>query len=130
MKPRKTFIDAIQAPDFGSFVSACGKRASRKNGNANARLKASIPIAGYIQSPDAAEISNVPTSGTVQVNVVSVNVKPIRIGPIKPAAFDFDAALLVRDDGIRISKTPNKFSASTTKSIARPRLTNGLFASC
>jgi len=41
-----TFTEFNQAPDFGILAKYCGKSAKKKNGNANAALKTTMPIMG------------------------------------------------------------------------------------
>src|SRR5687768_192480 len=83
-KPMKALTVTSQEPDFGILARYEGNSASRKNGEAKAVLKASMPTIGQTRSPCVAEASNPPTKPNVQVKEVSVKVSPIKSGPTNP----------------------------------------------
>ena len=74
-----------QPPDCGNLDKQCGNKANKKNGEAKAKLKISIPIIGQNQSPCEATTKTVPINATVQVNEVNVNVKAINNIPAYPS---------------------------------------------
>src|SRR5262245_61297505 len=80
-KPITTCSEFIQPPDFGNRDNTCGTKARTKNGTANTVENASMPARGQRQFPCDVMTSKVPTKGAVQVNEVSVNVKPISNAP-------------------------------------------------
>src|SRR5215469_6328610 len=80
-KPMMTLTEIIQLPDLGSCERICGARARKKNGRAKTVEKVSMPINGHRQFPCAVMTNRVPTNGAVQVNEVSVKVKPINKAP-------------------------------------------------
>src|SRR5437763_399275 len=82
--PMNALTETSHEPDFGNLAKYCGNTASKKNGAAKEVLNASIPTMGKTRSPLAADASSVPTTGTVQVNEVSVKVNPISSGPARP----------------------------------------------
>ncbi len=102
-KPITTLIDTIQPPAFGSDESSPGKSARKKNGSANAAEYPSMPTSGHIQSPCAVETRSAPTSGTVHVNEVSVNVTPIRSVPMNPPDPDIFESGVNTELGMTIS---------------------------
>ena len=67
-KPKTTFTELSQPPDFGNLFSNAGKKANNVNGNAKANENPNIPTIGFITSPVAASTNNPPTSGAVHEN--------------------------------------------------------------
>ena len=83
-KPIITFTEFNQPPLLGNFDKYCGNNANKKNGDAKANEKLSIPMIGQKTAPWLAVANNAPTKATVHVNDVKVNVKDINNIPSTP----------------------------------------------
>ena len=66
IKPRTTFIELSQPPDFGIRLIIDGNNANIVNGSAKAIPNPSIPIVGLRTSPLAASTRSAPIMGPVQ----------------------------------------------------------------
>ena len=69
-KPRTTFTEFNQPPDFGSEFNHFGNIANKVNGNANAKPKPDIPIVNCIAPPSLVKdpANREPRIGPVQEN--------------------------------------------------------------
>src|SRR5215213_92706 len=132
-KPIETLMEFIQPPARGSCETHCGTSASTKNGKAKTVEKASIPRSGICQLPCDAETRIVPTNGDVQVNEVSVKVKPIKSAPTiplpSPSWLRVRLSNLVKTEvGTLISYEPKRLKAKKRKIPVIKRLTQGFAA--
>ena len=84
-KPKITFTEFIQLPDFGNFLSELGKIANNPKGSPNANPKPSIPIDNCKAPPsDVSEpTSKEPKIGPVHEKETIANVNAIKKIPIK-----------------------------------------------
>src|SRR3954465_15244391 len=64
-KPKNTFTEFNQPPDFGSELSQPGNIANNVKGRAKAKEKPNIPTKGAIPPLEAASTNKVPTIGPV-----------------------------------------------------------------
>src|SRR5215218_8189684 len=84
-KPKVTFTEFSQPPDFGSEFSQPGNMANNAKGNARARANPPIPMAGPAKLlPRAASTSNVPMIGPVHENETSESVNAMKNIPSNP----------------------------------------------
>ena len=69
----------IQPPDLGAFFNHVGKRAKRVKGNARARAKPNIPMAGpRMLLAVVSSTSRKPMIGPVHEKLTNTNVKAMR----------------------------------------------------
>ena len=130
-KPNTTFTEFSQPPDFGISLSQDGKMANNVNGNARARAKPVIPIAGPTMSPDdAASTRSVPMIGPVHENDTRARVNAIKNMLRSPVV---DSALLStlvdHFDGNLMSNAPKNEIANTNNKKKNARLKIAFVAS-
>ena len=116
MKPSVTLMQFIQLPLFGTDFNHEGKSAKSVKGNAKARAKPNIPMAGPMRLPiEATSTRRNPMMGPVHEKLTSANVKAIRKMLSKPVVF---VALLstafVQLLGNVISNPPKNEAANTS----------------
>ena len=103
--------------------------AKRAKGNARAREKPVIPIAGPRKLlPLAASTRRVPMIGPVQEKETRLSVKAMKKIPISPPRSLAWSALLIRLLGKVISKTPKNEMAKMRKMIKKSMLKKPLLA--
>ena len=89
-KPRTTFMLLSHPPDFGRLFKRDGNKANKVNGNARAREKPNIPIAGPNRSPfEAASTNKDPIIGPVQEKDTTTNVEAIKNITTTPPLSEF-----------------------------------------
>ena len=106
-----------------------GNKASRKNGEANAVEKASMPTTGQNTCPFAAQAKIVPTNANVQVKETKVKVNAIKTTPMTPPVASRFEVQVSNEDGIWISNTPISMSANSRNNAAKNKLSHLLFES-
>ena len=115
----------IQPPDLGMDFNQDGNNANKVNGNAKAKAKPNIPIAGATTLPVVeTSTSRKPMIGPVQENETNDKVNAIRkmlSNPLVCSALLSTALLHL--DGRVISKAPKKDAANTTN-IKKNRMLN------
>ena len=117
MKPRTTFIELSQPPDFGIRFIIEGNKANIVNGNAKANPNPSIPIVGLTTSPLAASTSNAPTIGPVQEKDTITVVKPMKKEASIPPLSTLESAPEAHLFGSTISYAPKNDIENTTNKI-------------
>ena len=128
MKARITLKLCIHPPDFGIFLSALGNIAKSEKGNAKAKAKPNIPIAGATHElPLAASTNNVPIIGPVQLKLTNTRVNAMNRIERKPVVLlDLLFIALLHDAGSVISKSPKNESAKITRIAKNIKLATAL----
>src|SRR3972149_3948091 len=117
MKPKATFTELSQPPDFGSLLIHEGKKANNVKGNAKANENPNMPTTGLITSPVAASTNNPPTRGAVHEKDTNTSVSAMKKEPIYPPLSACLSDLLTIHDGKTISNIPKKEAAKIVNSV-------------
>ncbi len=121
MKPRTTFIEFSQLPDFGRPLNHEGNIERRVNGREKARENPNIPRIGFRASPPADSTSNAPTIGPVHEKDTSTNVNAIKKAPIYPPLSACLSDVFTHLPGRTSSNIPRNEAAKTMKRIKKIR---------
>jgi hypothetical protein len=114
IKPRTTFMEFSQPPDFGIRLIIDGNKANIVNGRANAIPNPIIPIVGLSTSPLAASTSRAPIIGPVHENETITVVSPIKNAARIPPLSTLESARVTQLFGRRISNAPKNEIENTT----------------
>ena len=132
-KPKTTFTEFNQPPDFGKDCSQFGKIANTVNGNANAKPKPARPAVNGHGPSAAVPASKEPRIGPVQENDTIARVNAMKNIPTVSSP-ECAPALLAKLPGNVISKYPKKEMANTRKMTKKKRfnhtLVEKLFSTC
>ena len=113
IKPRITFTEFSQPPDFGNRSSNEGTNASMVKGKAKAMEKASMVTIGSHTAPWVDSIKTVPTIGPVQENDTRTRVSARKKIPRMPPLSAFASVFVVHFAGRTNSKAPKNEAAKT-----------------
>ena len=127
-KPRTTFTDVSQPPDFGSEWSQLGNMAKMARGRASPNPNPAIPKVNCIGPPsdERAPTRRVPSIGPVQENETMARVRAIKKIPTKFPIPDLESAPLAILPGSVISKYPKKDIANTMNIAKNSRFSQTL----